>query len=294
MKVSICIPCYEQINYLQMTMESILVQTYCDYEIIISDDSKSDVVLNYINEVKVLFGDKLLYQRNNPPNGTPGNWNNVIEQANGDFIHLLHHDDYYSSPNSLKNMIDEASKCADVDVFVGEVLNYNGSSKTITSLVVDDSYLRALRLEPCKILFANLLGPPSIIFLRKSALIHFDVHLKWLVDIEYYYRLFKANKNWVYTRKPFVTSVNNAEHNVTNKCESNAEVEIYEYTYLFNRVIRGFFISCRFLILISRLFVKHGLFSIDEVIKLCRSEKKPLVYYAIIKWLRIKYFFKAN
>ena len=36
-KVSVCIPAYNQIKYLKRTIDSVLEQTYTDYEIIITD-----------------------------------------------------------------------------------------------------------------------------------------------------------------------------------------------------------------------------------------------------------------
>jgi len=294
MKVSICVPTYEQTEYLQKCMESILIQTYKDYEVIISDDSSSEMVLLYIENIKPFFGDKLVYHRNNPSKGTPGNWNYVLDLATGDFIQLLHHDDYYAEPNSLKNMMEAATSYSDTDVFIGEVWSHNVSNKTVLKHVVTDESISELHSKPVKILYANLLGPPSIIFFRKSALIYYDINLKWLVDIEYYYRLFKLNSNWKFIRVPFVVSVNNAVHNVTNDCEASADVEVYEYTYLYSHVIRGFFASCSFLALLRRLFIKYGLISYEEVVSFCKTENVPWFYKPLIKILRIEYALKAK
>lgn len=294
MKISICIPCFEQVEYLAKCMDSIVSQTYLNYEVIISDDSITDGVRNYIIDLEKVFNGKLFYFRNSPSKGTPGNWNQAMDMATGDFIHLLHHDDYYASPDSLKNIMDAANTYPDTNVFIGEVLSHNISEKSLTKHVVVDEYLNDLHSNPSKILFANLLGPPSIVFLRKSALIYFNVKLKWLVDMEYYYRLFKANSNWMFVRKPFVVSVNNADHNVTNECYSNPEVEVFEYTYLYNRVISGFIPSISFLCLIRRLFLKYGLFSFQEVLSLCKTEKIPWFYKPLIKILRIEYALKAK
>jgi cellulose synthase/poly-beta-1,6-N-acetylglucosamine synthase-like glycosyltransferase len=38
-RVSICIPAYEQPDYLKVTLDSIIMQDFDDYEIVITDDS---------------------------------------------------------------------------------------------------------------------------------------------------------------------------------------------------------------------------------------------------------------
>ena len=47
-KVSICIPTYNQLKYLEKCISSILMQEYTDYEIIVSDDSTNNDVEVFI------------------------------------------------------------------------------------------------------------------------------------------------------------------------------------------------------------------------------------------------------
>lgn len=292
MKVSICIPCYEQIKYLKSSMDSILIQTYKDYEVIISDDSKSELVENYIEQLKPLFNNNLFYHRNVPAKGTPGNWNCAMDYANGELIHLLHHDDYYSSPNSIEMMVIAAEEQPGVNVFVGEVISQNIATGEFKKLEVTESFLRKVKSNPKVVFFANLIGPPSIVFFRKTAKAYFDVKMKWLVDMEYYYRLFNANPNWSFMRKPFVTSINNAEHNVTNDCLLNPEVEIYEYLYFYNQHFTsfwpGFDIIKHFRMLINR----YGIYSRNEMERYSKDERIPLFISILIYTSRYEYIFK--
>ena len=50
-KVSICIPTYNQVIYLKRTIDSVFEQTYTDYEIIITDDSPTDVVFDVVKQL---------------------------------------------------------------------------------------------------------------------------------------------------------------------------------------------------------------------------------------------------
>lgn len=294
MKISICIPCFEQVEYLAKCMDSIVSQTYLNYEVIISDDSITDGVRNYVIDLEKVFNGKLFYFRNSPSKGTPGNWNQAMDMATGDFIHLLHHDDYYTSPNSLQALVDAARLNDDTGVFIGEVVSHNISSNTLTKLIVTDQYLSLLHKKPVEIFYANLLGPPSIVFFRNKAKEYFDVNMKWLVDMEYYYRLFRANKNWRFIHLLFITSVNNAGHNVTNDCLLNPKVEVYEYLYFYNKHFRSIIPSLKMLRHFRMLINRYGIFSIAELNKYSRDVRIPLFIYLLIYTSRFEYIFKQK
>src|ERR1700752_965375 len=107
-KVSICIPAYNQPENISRALESVRVQTFTDYEVIVTDDSSNDSVKEAVS--KFSFGDKLKYIKNSPVLGSPENWNEAIRHATGEYIKILHHDDWLASPTSLATyvkMLDE-------------------------------------------------------------------------------------------------------------------------------------------------------------------------------------------
>jgi len=104
-KVSICVPTYNQTLYLEKNLNSIAIQTFQDYEIIVSDDSSTDDVLNLVSRFETTFKDKLKYFRNNPPKGTPENWNESIRKAKGEYIKIMHHDEWFADENSLETFV---------------------------------------------------------------------------------------------------------------------------------------------------------------------------------------------
>jgi glycosyltransferase involved in cell wall biosynthesis len=61
-KVSICIPAYKQTGPLQKTLESVQMQGFLDYEIVLTDDSPDDAVEKLARSFS--FGNKLRYFRN--------------------------------------------------------------------------------------------------------------------------------------------------------------------------------------------------------------------------------------
>lgn len=72
-RVSICIPAYNNAVSLQKLIESIDVQTYTDYEVIITDDSSTNDVQDYVTR---LGNTKIRYYRNVKQLGATGNYHN--------------------------------------------------------------------------------------------------------------------------------------------------------------------------------------------------------------------------
>jgi glycosyltransferase involved in cell wall biosynthesis len=88
MQVSVIIPAFNAGAFIKRTIDSILAQTYNDYEIIVVDDGSTD------NTAKVVgnYGSKVnyIYQKNS---GTGAARNTGIAAAKGQWIALLDHDD---------------------------------------------------------------------------------------------------------------------------------------------------------------------------------------------------------
>jgi len=105
--ISICIPAYKRVAYLQRLLESIAAQTFSGFEIILTDDSPDDSVANLIKNYSSL---NIKYFKNEAALGTPANWNCGIAKASGEWIKLMHDDDWFASPHSLQQFADAANK----------------------------------------------------------------------------------------------------------------------------------------------------------------------------------------
>lgn len=100
--ISVVIPTYKRPNLLRKAISSVLNQNYLEnYEIIVIDN---DVEYNTETE-KLIFSfndEKILYYKNEVNLGQVGNWNKGIMLANGDWVVLLHDDDYLEQEFLLK------------------------------------------------------------------------------------------------------------------------------------------------------------------------------------------------
>ena len=103
-KVSICIPAYNEPQLLHRSLRSICDQTYRSFEVVISDDSPDSTVETVVKQYNHALA--IRYYRNLVRKGTPENWNEAIRHAEGEYIKILHHDDWFSQPNSLRKYVE--------------------------------------------------------------------------------------------------------------------------------------------------------------------------------------------
>lgn len=100
-QISICIPCYNQEQYIGECLDSILAQTFDDYEIIVVDDGSTDgsaaIVQKYADRCPVL---RLIKQKNQ---GVVSARNNAISAACGQYIYPLDADDKLA-PDCLEKL----------------------------------------------------------------------------------------------------------------------------------------------------------------------------------------------
>jgi glycosyltransferase involved in cell wall biosynthesis len=90
--VTIAIPTYERLGYLKEAVGSALDQTHRNVEILIGDDG-CDQLLREWCEQQVAAHSEIRYHRNNRNLGLAGNWNALVDAAQGEFIVIIGDDD---------------------------------------------------------------------------------------------------------------------------------------------------------------------------------------------------------
>lgn len=91
-RVSIGLPVFNGENYIEHALESILAQTYRDFELIISDNASTDSTPNICQA----YADKdprIRYYRNEENLGGPANFNHAFELSTGEYFKWAAHDD---------------------------------------------------------------------------------------------------------------------------------------------------------------------------------------------------------
>jgi glycosyltransferase involved in cell wall biosynthesis len=103
MTVSVIIPNYNHAPYLRQRIDSVLAQTYQDFEVIILDDcskdNSRDIIKGYQNDprIRIVFNESnsgCLFKQ----------WNKGLKMAGGKYIWIAESDDY-SAPTFLETMV---------------------------------------------------------------------------------------------------------------------------------------------------------------------------------------------
>jgi glycosyltransferase involved in cell wall biosynthesis len=263
---------------LDTLLKSIVNQDYSNYEVIISDDSETEAVKNMVkSKYEPLLSDKLRYYHNVPALGSPANWNNAIKLAKFDIVKIMHHDDYFSSKDSLSKIINQFSLNPDVSVvFCG---GYTITGSVIRNHTTSAFNFKKIFLHPVQLYENNLLGSPSTLCFRNYKGV-FDIRLKWLVDVDFYYTLFKRKLKTVFLNEPLVTCVMGS-HNLTNDLENNAECEIHEHKVVFDKIKYNVVEKYYLLILLAKKMRKYGIYSKEELDHVMKINTKTKIWFLI-------------
>lgn len=165
-KISVCIPVYEMhgkgVEMLKRCLLSLQNQKFTDFEVVISDDSENldiwNLLRNYTESLDILYVKNL-------NKGMAANTNSAIKSARGELIKILYQDDYLAHKNSLKNIVGNFT----------ENWMITGSSNN------PHPYYSHV----------NTLGSPSCLTIRNHDPLLFDENLKWVLDLEYYKRMYE-------------------------------------------------------------------------------------------------------
>jgi glycosyltransferase involved in cell wall biosynthesis len=190
-QVSVIIPTYNQAQYLAEAIESVLGQTYRDFEIIVVDDGSTDKT----PEIAKRFGNAVRYIRQENQ-GLAGARNTGIMATCSNFVSLLDSDDTWM-PTYLEEIMATVAQYPEATVFYcyAECMDASGCTlpQVLGGPVVpsDAMYHTLLR--------ANFLIP-STITLRRSVIVAaglFDETFRRLQDWELWIRLLKEGRHFV-------------------------------------------------------------------------------------------------
>jgi glycosyltransferase involved in cell wall biosynthesis len=186
--VSVCIPAYNMARYLPFAIESVLNQKFQDYELVICDDASTDST----PEICRSYDDsRIRYVRTAGKSGQGRAFNRCLDEARGEFVTILHHDDYFL-PGFLEDRVARLQGSPQFDFVFGsvQVIDADSVLQSTTGRWPDDKVFEPGELlEP--MLHGCILCPPSLM-IRRSCLEkvgRFRTDLTWGPDWEWNLRL---------------------------------------------------------------------------------------------------------
>lgn len=224
--ISICIPAYEKPAALNRLLESIAVQDFKNFEVVITDDSKTDAV----EETVAAYKDKFIlrYYRNMSPLGMGKNWNSCISKASAPWIKMMHDDDWFAGEGALEKFAAKATGGTADFIFSASYQVYADNNSTVIESFnnIDKKLVEGL---PMSLFFKNTIGSPSVTMFKKDASVVFDDSFRWVIDIDFYLFYLQQHKNvYAYTDDPLVC-ITKDDAQVSASCYKNPLVEIPEY-----------------------------------------------------------------
>lgn len=264
--VSICIPTYQQTDYLRKTLLSVQEQTFQDYELLITDDSSDNRVELLLRDF--YFGKRLTYIRNPKRKGSPSNWNNAIAMARGKYIKLLHHDDWFSTKDSLNKYVMLLEDHPDCHFAFSATNVWNDNNVRLYQAAEEE--LRRLKMNPAYLFVKNMVGAPSAIIFANFQKIKFDENLLWLPDVDFYISYLSFYKDFVYQSEPLICTTDGADHQVTRHIISDKDVQVFEHVYVFSRHCSSKPEQAALSVL-RNLFIKYKINQMSQVDSLMRN-----------------------
>jgi glycosyltransferase involved in cell wall biosynthesis len=260
-KVSVCIPAFEQPAFFRRALESVAEQTFSSYEVVVTDDSRDDSIERIVEQHG--GGEEIRYQRNRERKGSPENWNEAIRLARGEYVKVLHHDDWFADRHALEEfvaLLDDNPRAA----FGFSASNARGADGMLLFVHrPSDERLAEIRRRPSALLLGNWIGSPSATIYRRSAGLLFDPRLRWVVDIDFYVRILHGG-SFAFAPRPLVNVTAAGSHQVTREAENDPRIELFEWFYL-HRKHRRVLPRYRELVFLGNLLEKYGIRSSGDV-----------------------------
>lgn len=198
--VSIIVTSYNYAQYIPETLDSLLKQTYDNYEIIVVDDGSKDNSVDVINEY-VSKNDKikLLLHPNRANKGIIASMKLAIENAKGDFIAFCESDDYWA-PNHLEKKVEMINKYKDVCI-VSNNIQLVGDPKCIEQREEYISVVRKLlrdggnKIDLRHNQEVNFIPTFSSVMIKKDVLqsLNFESPIPAWIDFWLYRQILKNN-----------------------------------------------------------------------------------------------------
>lgn len=203
--VSVCIPLYNARPFIAATVESVLCQTYANWELIIVDDLSTDGSW----EVVAAYQDpRIRCFRNAERLGAEGNWNRAISEAKGVYVKLLCHDDLLASTcleRQVAVFLVEASRGVSLVSCARDIINREGRVTMRRQWFRQDTLLDG-GVAVCITVRAgtNLIGEPSATLFRAEVarrIGSFDGRRPYVIDLNYWVRIL-ATGDFYYVAEP--------------------------------------------------------------------------------------------
>lgn len=137
--VSVIIPSYNHGKYLVLCIESIMSQTFKNFELIVIDDGSKDNSVDILEKLNEQYGFKLIKQENR---GLPATLNRALrELAVGKYVSFCASDDYWA-PSKLQHQVDFMEANPNIPMSYGKTHYIDEESNIMTNYDSNNKFLK--------------------------------------------------------------------------------------------------------------------------------------------------------
>jgi glycosyltransferase involved in cell wall biosynthesis len=260
--ISICIPTYKRTHLLKKLLDSIYIQTFRNFEIMINDNSPDDSVEILLDAYKTEL--PISYEKNQPAISAGANCIKVIRRAGGDWVKVMHDDDWFDSNDALQHFADTAINsgkdfifCASNQVWLDKNKREQELLSSRKKLMLDDSNF--------SLFYLNLIGHPSVVMFKRDNAIEFDAAFNWVQDVDFYMRYLNAHPGYAYIPKTLV-NIGKGSLQESNKYYKNINKELPEYFTLLSKYDQNLSSRNKYVFhLIWNMIKRYNIKSIDKI-----------------------------
>lgn len=119
-KVSVIVATYNSADTLADTLDSILRQTYQNYEVVLCDGASQDDTMKVVDRYRERFGERLKAV-SEKDDGIYDAMNKGIDRATGDIVGILNSDDFYTSADVLERIVGTFKSIPLLEAVYGDV-----------------------------------------------------------------------------------------------------------------------------------------------------------------------------
>ena len=168
-EVSVVIPTYNGQEFLKQSIESVLNQTFSNFELIVCDDGSTDQTVHILEEYEHSHK-KISVFKFSENVGLAGNWNRCLEKSRGTYIKMLCQDDiikptYLEETVKILNNHPSVSLVCSFEQTIGEISRIREQEVFPGSEELDGKFVQKQILQR-----GNWIGPPTATLFRSEHL----------------------------------------------------------------------------------------------------------------------------
>lgn len=194
--VTICIPTYRGASFLEATIDSVLRQTYQNFEVWIFDDNSPDETTAVVSK---LTDSRIHYVRNPQNLGPEGNWNASLKVVTGKYFKLLPHDDLLSA-DCLSQQVEvlENDRDQEISLVFGSRAIIDPKGKILMSRGMRHPRGRiagSILVKKCIRAGTNIIGEPGNGLVRAELMKKigaYDATFPYVVDLDCWFKVLTA------------------------------------------------------------------------------------------------------